>query len=344
MKKVLFVVDVKGWAYDDAARNWQRLLKNEYKIDILYLKNFHPLKITHGMNRLFREFQTYEINNQEKPRDGFLNYKHLFLDKNDKTPKPVFDHKKYDGIFFFYHRAVCDHRLINTPFPLDKVAISINNEKWVDEGIEFTYYNYLKGCKVLVGCNSFIIDKFKNIHPNVMRASQAINLSVFNIKRGSIASMRMNSDFVVGWSGNHGNKIKNFDMVKAACDEANVKLVNAKDLSRTELNKWYNKIDAVVCASKSEGGPLMLLEAGACAVPVITTPVGLAREIINDKKNGAVVDWNVNSISSAINFYKTDRNTRARYARRLHNEIKNNWTYEARIDEIRNILKELCGE
>ena len=40
MKKVLFVVDVRDWAYDIQARNWKNFLKDEYEVDIIYLSDF----------------------------------------------------------------------------------------------------------------------------------------------------------------------------------------------------------------------------------------------------------------------------------------------------------------
>src|SRR5262249_30867749 len=50
------------------------------------------------------------------------------------------------------------------------------------------------------------------------------------------------------------------------------------------------ELDVYVCASISEGTPNPCLEAAACGVPVITTPVGNMPELIEDGGNGFFFD------------------------------------------------------
>ena len=55
------------------------------------------------------------------------------------------------------------------------------------------------------------------------------------------------------------------------------------------LPHYYNLLDAYLVTSREEGGPLGLLEALSCGIPVISTSVGMAPEIISDKnKNGFI--------------------------------------------------------
>jgi glycosyltransferase involved in cell wall biosynthesis len=63
----------------------------------------------------------------------------------------------------------------------------------------------------------------------------------------------------------------------------------------------YNALDLYVVTSKIEGGPAPLLESMACGVPVVTTPVGLAKEYIQDGVNGLMVPKdNVQDTAQAI--------------------------------------------
>jgi glycosyltransferase involved in cell wall biosynthesis len=343
-KRVLFVVDTPGWAYDDAAKNWKMLLKNEYDIDIFYLNKYKPIRVGHKMHRLIKEYQSQAIKGKQANVQDMITELDLFQDREgEKNAKPLFNHNQYDGIYFFYHRALCDARLLATPIPMKKVAIAINNEKWVQIGPKKELETYMKGVKVLVGCNNFILNHFQKLHPKVMRASQCINPSVFHYDRDTFTTKRTGENMVVGWTGNFNNKIKNFDIVRKACLMSDVTLIKARDLNRRELNKWYNEVDAVVIASRSEGGPLMLLEAGAVGIPVITVPVGLSREIIEHNKTGMLTKWQPQSIASAINILSVKRSNRERLGRALQKEVLENWTYEARLDEIRAVLKELCG-
>lgn len=59
-----------------------------------------------------------------------------------------------------------------------------------------------------------------------------------------------------------------------------------------DLANLYRQSKCLICTSYSEGGPRVVAEALACGVPVITTRVGLAAELVRDGENGFVCDWN----------------------------------------------------
>lgn len=336
MKRVLFIVDKPGWAYDDAAQNWKILLKNEYNIDILYLIEYNAVRPDHRFYSLFKEYQDCAINGKSANLGDLISEKNLFLNKGVEA-RPIFDHNNYDIIYFFYHRAMCDSRLLATPIPLEKIVIAINNEKWTEAGAEKEYNTYMKGVGGIAVCNSFVKESFKGLHPNIFRVSQSINQNIF-FKTKVGKSKR----FTVGWSGNYNNPLKNFELIREAVSKTRARFVYANNLSREDLNIWYNSLDCVICASKSEGGPLMLLEAGAVGIPVISTPVGLSREIINHNKNGIIVNWQPQSISAAVNILLAEKNNRERMGKELQSKIIRNWTYKSRIYEIKAILEEFC--
>lgn len=316
MKKILLIADKEGWAYDDAAKHWKEMFKGKYSIDILYLSNYEPIKITHQYIKYIKELQ----------------YK-----KTNPIFNSIFDHNEYDGIYFFYNKALCDTRLLSTPINLNKVGIAINNEKWLNENFEEHYNTYLNGVKIITACNSKILKLFENYN-NIYRISQAIDLNIFNRYK----ERDKNQNFIIGWSGNYKVEIKNFQLAKEACDKAGIPLQVRHNLSRQELNTWYNEnVDALLCTSLAEGGPLMLLEAGACKLPIITTPVGIARDIVDDNKNGLFIDYNVDNIIEKLLYLKNNIKIRKDLGYSLFNDVKKNWTYEARYDEVKNMFKEL---
>jgi len=57
-------------------------------------------------------------------------------------------------------------------------------------------------------------------------------------------------------------------------------------VSRAKLFDLYRRSKVLVCASTSEGGPRVTIEAMACDAVVITTSVGVMPEIIEQGKNG----------------------------------------------------------
>lgn len=54
----------------------------------------------------------------------------------------------------------------------------------------------------------------------------------------------------------------------------------------------YNALDTYLVASRIEGGCGPLVEAMACGIPVVTTPVGMAIQFVEDMKNGLLIPKN----------------------------------------------------
>ena len=60
--------------------------------------------------------------------------------------------------------------------------------------------------------------------------------------------------------------------------------------SRGELSSAYHALDVYVVPSRQEGGPKGVLEAMASGVPLVTTRVGQAPDIVESRGNGLLVD------------------------------------------------------
>lgn len=60
--------------------------------------------------------------------------------------------------------------------------------------------------------------------------------------------------------------------------------------TRGELARAYHALDAYVVPSRQEGGPKAALEAMATGVPLVTTRVGQAPDLVEDGRNGLLVD------------------------------------------------------
>jgi glycosyltransferase involved in cell wall biosynthesis len=70
----------------------------------------------------------------------------------------------------------------------------------------------------------------------------------------------------------------------------------------------YAAADVVLLTSRSEGMPAVLIEAGLCALPVVTTDVGFVRDIVVDGVTGFVVSSRVPSVlGSAVRAALADR-------------------------------------
>src|SRR5690606_22871264 len=54
----------------------------------------------------------------------------------------------------------------------------------------------------------------------------------------------------------------------------------ANALSQEQMADWYRSLDLFLVTALDEGGPLPPLEAMACGVPVVSTDVGLIKDLV----------------------------------------------------------------
>lgn len=81
-----------------------------------------------------------------------------------------------------------------------------------------------------------------------------------------------------------------------------------------EVARFYNQGKMLVCASTAEGGPRVTVEAMACRVPVISTPVGIMPELIDDGVNGLLFEWDADELAGKIRLLLDDIGLRDRIA------------------------------
>jgi teichuronic acid biosynthesis glycosyltransferase TuaC len=73
---------------------------------------------------------------------------------------------------------------------------------------------------------------------------------------------------------------KRYDRARALA--ADVPLLALGDVEPSQVPLWVNAANAVLIPSEREGFGLAVLEAMACNVPVLSTPVGIAPEVLRD--------------------------------------------------------------
>jgi hypothetical protein len=76
-------------------------------------------------------------------------------------------------------------------------------------------------------------------------------------------------------------------------ESLNIDYKYVKKPSISVLNELYNTLDLYLVASRVEGGPQSIMECSLIKVPIISTNVGLAEEILSKK---SIIKNDINSV------------------------------------------------
>jgi glycosyltransferase involved in cell wall biosynthesis len=99
------------------------------------------------------------------------------------------------------------------------------------------------------------------------------------------------------------------------------------------MGQCYQALDAYVVSSRDEGGPKAVLEAMACGVPLITTRVGQAVDLVVPGRNGWLVDLeDAEGLADAAAQALADREGRDRVVAAAHATAGAN-SYDAQVPQ-----------
>jgi len=110
-------------------------------------------------------------------------------------------------------------------------------------------------------------------------------------------------------------------------------------LNKEELNQAYLKSDIFVLSSKWEGFPNVVLEAMSYALPVVSTKVSGAEDIIEDGKSGFLVpSGNKKKLTEVISKLAKDYSLREKIGKGARERVKNN-LMDKHIDKLIDTLQ-----
>jgi len=287
----LTIVDVPGWALDRTADNVIRRLSGKYKF-----------------------IKAYNSDAKEKIRAG-----------------------KFDLLYITYWRQFKDAGL-SMEFPGPVISGIRSHFKW-DGGRGRPPSQDMIAClrefRAINVPSRILYDIFRYRHPAVFHTPHGVDEKVFRpaARRGGPAGK---GRLVLGWAGskkNHPGKRGIEDFILPAIKDlkgVTLKLAAREETWRTteQMVAFYRQLDACICASRTEGGPHPLLEAAACGVPLISTRVGIAPELINDYDSGILVERTVADIRRAVVLLRDNPEMRIHMGRRARRTIEEQWTWD----------------
>ena len=111
-----------------------------------------------------------------------------------------------------------------------------------------------------------------------------------------------------------------------------------------DLVNLYTNLDIVALTSLNEGTPVSLIEAMAAGRPVVATNVGGVKDLVNGDRGFLVKLGDVDSFASALKCLIDDEKLRSRMGRSGREFVRNNFTKDRLIDDIKELYEELLKE
>ncbi len=102
--------------------------------------------------------------------------------------------------------------------------------------------------------------------------------------------------------------------------------------TQEELKEYYRMADIFVYPSKYENFGQPLIEAGAHGLPIVATPVGVARDIIIDGETGYLTSDDPKAMSDRIHSLQ-DNKLRQQMGTQIKNLIRKNFNWENIMDQ-----------
>jgi glycosyltransferase involved in cell wall biosynthesis/2-polyprenyl-3-methyl-5-hydroxy-6-metoxy-1,4-benzoquinol methylase len=295
--RVLFVVDEPGWAHDAKTEALRRCLREDFDIRKRYHRDLQPADLDAA--DLAVVYYWRQLTGSERVRDA--------LERNrDKLLVGICSHAELEGELREPGLAA-----------LARHARAV----FVHNALLYAEFAPLLAMPVYYTPNGVDLDLFRPGDPPA------------------------NARLRVGWAGslqNFGRDLRGFDAIAEACAALpGVELAPAikEDGSRRHeaMAEYYRGLDVYVCASRCEGTPNPCLEAAACGVPLVTTPVGNMPELVRDGENGFFVRPEAADIRAKLERLLGDPALRSRMRATLLRDVAA-WSWRARAGAFRAML------
>lgn len=112
-----------------------------------------------------------------------------------------------------------------------------------------------------------------------------------------------------------------------------------QNLPHSQIAEYLKNATAFVLASRREGFPLVLLEAGSFGLPVIATRVGGIPELITDRYSGFLVDADApNQLADMMRYVLDNSEEANQTGQRLMEKVQSGFTWELAAKSYQSLL------
>lgn len=278
-KKILFVVDVKGWAFYNIANQLKSNLKGKYDCDILAMED-----IKNNVIDMFLIGSDYDLIH--------IFWRGYILDLENDFSKS-----------YIYNLGLSFEYFINNYVLNKKIITCIYDHSLIDTAIINNILKYVSGYYVCSSKLFEIYSKLDIIKKPFAIITDGVDLDLFKPNNSNSCNQDINSELIIGWAGN--SKWGNTDnkglhsLIKPCISKLknegyniSLKLAdsNIKKIPHKKMPFFYHGIDIYICASEHEGTPNPVLEAMACGKTIISTNVGIVSDVFGIRQSNYILD------------------------------------------------------
>jgi len=108
---------------------------------------------------------------------------------------------------------------------------------------------------------------------------------------------------------------------------------------------WLQALDVFVLPSyANEGMPQAIMQAMACRIPVVTTPVGAISEIVRDGETGLMVEpQNTGALRGALRRLNQDPGLRERLAHKGYEFARSGFALERMLERMEAVFSSVAA-
>ena len=285
--KIYIKKDFANWAVDHTVSMIYRSLTNskffinseyEIKVSIIRPKNQYVFlgdQYSLSSDRIFRDGNIIAVDYQHGlPEFSKINKNilELFIKHQEKIRLIRVTNSFFKN--FLINNGISSNKIMQIPLTIDPKFKQLNKFK----KLEIKQMMQLPKDKFIIG--SFQKDGVgwgKGLTPKYIKGPD-IFLKSLEIIKDNIPNL-----FVLLTGPARG-------YVKNGLKKMNIEYMHFENIKFDKIPNLYNCLDLYLVCSRDEGGPYAVLESMASGVPIISTKVGMAHDLIKNKHNGFIVN------------------------------------------------------